>query len=157
MLFRSATWAKILGRPNLAEEDVRFATVGSRIAHLDVLSEMLLAWACEFPDVESIERVCEENGLAMGMVRSTVEASMSEHSVARNSVMTVSDRRGGRIAVSNSPWRFSESESGVRGKPKYRGEDNREVLGGLLGLSDTELEQLETSGVLLSRIPAERD
>lgn len=152
-----AVWARLMGKPDLAKDDPRFATVSSRIEHLGVISQMLQDWASTFADVPSIERVLEEAGLAMGTLRSTKEASVSEHSVARNSVMTVSDRRGGRIAVSNSPWRFSDADTGVRGKPKYRGEDNREVLGGLLGLSDDELAGLEANGVLLSRVPAERD
>ena len=41
----------------------------------------------------------------------------------------------------------------VGGVPRYRGEDNRLVLGELLGLDDTTLDQLEADGVLTSRLP----
>ena len=41
----------------------------------------------------------------------------------------------------------------VRGRPAYRGEDNREVFGRLLGLDDGTLDRLESDGVLTSRVP----
>ena len=43
--------------------------------------------------------------------------------------------------------------SGVRGEPRYRGEDNRAVLAELLGIDDAELDRLEAIGVLSSRVP----
>ena len=39
------------------------------------------------------------------------------------------------------------------GVPKYRGEDNRAVLSELLGLDAAALDQLESQGVLTSRVP----
>ena len=36
---------------------------------------------------------------------------------------------------------------------RYRGEDNRAVLGELLGIADAELDRLELEGVLSSRVP----
>jgi hypothetical protein len=41
----------------------------------------------------------------------------------------------------------------VRGEPRYRGEDNRAVLGELLKLDDAELDRLEADGVLSARLP----
>ena len=47
-------------------------------------------------------------------------------------------RRGQRsrwwhVALPNSPWHFASGDVGVRGEPRYHGEDNRAVLGELLG------------------------
>ena len=67
--------------------------------------------------------------------------------------MAVSDRGGGHIRIPNAPWRFAESDVGVRGEPRYRGEDNHAVLGELLGLDDAELDRLDAAGVLSSRVP----
>jgi hypothetical protein len=52
------------------------------------------------------------------------------------------------------PWRFSSSpDVCVSGVPKYRGEDNREILAELLGFDDAHLDALEAGGVLSSRLP----
>lgn len=58
------------------------------------------------------------------------------------------------MRVPNVPWRFSSSpDVGVSGVPKYRGEDNREILAELLGYDDDRLATLEADGVLSSRLP----
>ena len=68
--------------------------------------------------------------------------------------MHVDDRNGGTVRIPNAPWKFSGApDVGVNGIPKYRGEDNREVLAELLGLDSDALEQLEADGVLSSRLP----
>ncbi|MEY2402277.1 MAG: hypothetical protein QOJ08_2388, partial [Ilumatobacteraceae bacterium] len=62
-------------------------------------------------------------------------------------------RGSGTVRVPNSPWQFASGDVGVRGEPRYRGEDNSEVLGEILGLDDAELQRLEAEGVLSSRLP----
>lgn len=58
------------------------------------------------------------------------------------------------MRVPNVPWRFSASpDVGVSGVPKYRGEDNREILSELLDYDDAHLDALEADGVLSSRLP----
>jgi crotonobetainyl-CoA:carnitine CoA-transferase CaiB-like acyl-CoA transferase len=66
----------------------------------------------------------------------------------------VSDRGGGTIRIPNPPWRFSGAEVGVRGDPRYRGEDNRAVLAELLGYDGATIDDLEAAGVLSSRVPS---
>ena len=48
---------------------------------------------------------------------------------------------------------FASSDVGVRGEPRYRGEDNRAVLAELLELGDAELDRLEADAVISSRVP----
>jgi crotonobetainyl-CoA:carnitine CoA-transferase CaiB-like acyl-CoA transferase len=60
------------------------------------------------------------------------------------------------LRLPNSPWHFSGAETGMRGRPSYRGEENRQVLTELLGLSDADVDRLEASGVLSSRGPVQR-
>ena len=66
----------------------------------------------------------------------------------------MSDRGGGTIRVPNAPWTFSDAAGvALRGETRYRGEDNRAVLTELLGLDAAELDRLESTGVLSSRLP----
>jgi crotonobetainyl-CoA:carnitine CoA-transferase CaiB-like acyl-CoA transferase len=69
-------------------------------------------------------------------------------------VVEVSDRGSGTLRIPNAPWRFAGSEVGVRGEPRYRGEDNRNVLRELLGLDEAALDELTAAGVLVSRVPS---
>ena len=92
-------------------------------------------------------------GLATGTLRSLREVCDTDWASERGVVVEVSDRGGGTLRLPNAPWRFASGDVGLRGEPRYRGEDNRAVLGELLGLDDAELDRLEAEGVLSSRLP----
>ncbi len=89
----------------------------------------------------------------MGVIRTVREVADSDWSTARNAVVEVSDRAGGTVRIPNSPWHFSDASTGVSGEPKYRGEDNRAVLQRVLDLDDAEVDRLEATKVLSSRVP----
>ena len=57
-------------------------------------------------------------------------------------------RAGGKRPVVQSPYRFSQATSGVRGGAPHKGEHTDEILRGWLGLSDKEIAQLGTRGIL---------
>ena len=76
--------------------------------------------------------------------------------MARGAIVEVSDRGSGTIKVPNAPWRFSDADVGVRGVPKYRGEDNRAVLAELLGYDDATIDALEADGIISTRLPSSR-
>ena len=100
-----------------------------------------------------IESVMGEFGLATGTLRSLREVCETEWAAERGAVVEVSDRGGGTLRLPNTPWRFASGDVGLRGEPRYRGEDNRTVLAELLELDDAALDRLEAEGVLSSRLP----
>jgi CoA:oxalate CoA-transferase len=149
-----ATVVAMIGRPEMAD-DPRFADVSSRLAHLDEIVEALRAWARTMPDPESIETAFSAHGIASGTLRSVREIADTEWASAREVLVDLDDRGGGRLRVPNAPWRFElAADSHVDGPPKYRGEDNRAVLAGLLGLDEAAIDALDAGGVLSSRIPS---
>jgi CoA:oxalate CoA-transferase len=141
-----------IGRPDLAA-DPRFVDVPSRLAHLDDLVGILADWAATVPTPQVIEALMAEHELATGTLRSLRDVCATDWARERGAVVEVSDRGGGTVRLPNSPWRFASSDVGVRGEPRYRGEDNRTVLAQLLGLGDPELDRLEADAVLSSRLP----
>ncbi len=142
-----------MGRTDLAD-DPRFVDVAARLANFDALREIIRDFAATMPDAEAFEEQFSKHQLAVGRVRQPGELTETEWARDRHAVVDVDDRGGGTFRVPNSPWRFSASpEVGVRGIPKYRGEDNRSVLADLLGYTDDTLDRLEADGVLSSRMP----
>jgi crotonobetainyl-CoA:carnitine CoA-transferase CaiB-like acyl-CoA transferase len=93
------------------------------------------------------------HGLATGRLRSVREVCDTDWAADRQVTVAVSDRGEGTIRIPNAPWRFANSDVGVRGEPRYRGEDNHVVLRELLGYDDARLAELDGNGVLSSRIP----
>jgi crotonobetainyl-CoA:carnitine CoA-transferase CaiB-like acyl-CoA transferase len=145
------SWCACMGRPELAE-DPRFATAEARLEHRAELLAELQEWAGRLESPVALEEALAPTRLATGVVRTVEEAGAGEWARERGAVVEVDDRSGGRLRLPNSPWRFSDATTGVRGVPAYRGEHNREVLEQLLGLGAGEVEALEAAGVLSSRL-----
>jgi CoA:oxalate CoA-transferase len=143
---------KAFGIEHVAD-DPRFGDVALRKEHLAELRQILVDAAKQF-DWPTFEDACSTNGLAVGRIRSGRDLAESEWGRDRNVLAEVSDRAGGVIRIPNPPWHFSDAEVGLRGGAKFRGEDNRAVLGELLGYDDATIDQLEADGVLSSRIPS---
>jgi len=134
-------------------EDPRFTDVATRLQNLDALAHELRDWARSIPTAQEIEDVMAEAGLAMGVVRTMSELADTEWAQDRNVIIDADDRYGSTFRVPNAPWVFSGSDVSTRGIPKFRGEDNAEVLQQLAGVSPEEVEQLTARGVLSIRLP----
>ena len=143
-------------RPDLVD-DPRFATVADRWDHLDEIQALIADYASRVPDAVELEAQFSKFTLAVGQVRSTREIADSEWARERDAIVDIDDRGGGTIRVPNAPWKFSDATGvGVRGTPRYRGEDNAEVLREVLGLTDDEIADLDAAGVLSSHVPSQR-
>jgi len=140
-----------MGRPELLE-DPRFADAPVRLAHLPDILAVLREWAAGL-DADELERVLSDSGLAMGVLRTIPEIAATGWAAERGVIAEVDDRAGGRIRIPNSPWRFSGSDTSVRGTPRFRGEDNAAVLREMLGMDDAAIAALHDGGVLSARPP----
>jgi crotonobetainyl-CoA:carnitine CoA-transferase CaiB-like acyl-CoA transferase len=142
-----------MGMPELAD-DPRFSDVATRLANFDALRTIIRDYASTVADAAAFEEQFSKHQLAVGRVRQPGELTDTDWARARGAVVSVDDRGGGSMQVPNVPWRFGASpDVGVSGVPKYRGEDNREILAELLGYDDERLDALESGGVLSSRLP----
>lgn len=148
------SYMSVIRRPDLID-DPRFATVAGRQEHFADLQAYLDEYAVTVPDAETLEAECAEYKLAVGALRSVADVCDSDWARERDVVAAVDDRGGGTIRIPNAPWKFSDApDVGVRGTPRYRGEDNADVLSDILELSDDEIAALADAGVLSSHLPS---
>jgi len=150
-----AMWCKALDREDL-QTDPRFADEETRRRNKDELMAIIADWVLTFDTVDELDAALRRGRLVMGVIRTLKEGASTEWSKQRGAIVEVTDRGDGTFSVPNTPWRFSEAESGAHGEPAYRGEHNREVLKELLEMPDEEIEKLERNDVLSSRVPGER-
>lgn len=66
----------------------------------------------------------------------------------REMIVQIDDRAGGTRPMAQSPYRFSNASSGVRGPAAHRGEHNQVVLKDWLQWSDADIHGLVASSVL---------
>ena len=145
-------FAKAMKRPDMLT-DPRFDTVAKRLANLSELQQVVRDWALTVQTAEEIEDTFAEAGLAMGVLRKMTDLAETEWAHDRNAIISIDDRSGGTFRIPNAPWQFSGADVSTQGIPKFRGEDNAEVLQRLLGVSAEEVTALTESGALSIRLP----
>jgi crotonobetainyl-CoA:carnitine CoA-transferase CaiB-like acyl-CoA transferase len=145
----------VMNEPELGR-DARYDTLAKREAALGELEAHIAQWVAEQESADAVVAQLEAAGFPGARAMTMGEALDCEQTAARNMVPEIDDRSGRPTRVLNSPYRFVDEQAavaGIRGVPAFRGEDNREVLGELLGLAPQELADYEAEGVISQRLP----
>ena len=126
--------------PSTPEMEIETKIVARRAAVANFMGG-LASW-------DEVEAAMAKMNLAWGRIR-TGKALRDQPTIAhRQSIVDVEDRAGGTRPIVQSPYRFSQAVSGVRGGAPHKGEHTDEILRGWLGLSDKEIDQLAAQGIL---------
>ena len=141
-----------MNRPELAE-DPRFAIIENRVENREALTQILAEFVATFDDARDVEAAIGPGGVIAAEVRSVPELAATDWAQERGAFVDVDTGRGEMITIPQSPWRFRDVEAGVKPSVGYRGQNNRQVLTELLGMSPEELDDLENDAVISSRPP----
>lgn len=114
-------------------------------------------WMFSFSDRDALKRALEKADLAWGDVRTSANLLSSPSVEARNLAAAVDDGNGGVRLVSQTPYRFSDAEAGVRAGAPDLGQHNAEVLEEWLGLSAADQAAFRQTGALRDAKPAPRE
>ena len=130
--------------------DPRFATPQLRRQNLDALLAEVRAWILTFSDLDELQAQVSEQGLAIGVVRSTNELAESEWAQHWGAIVEIDDRSGGTMRMPGTPWRFSSATLPAPGVPAFQGEHNIELLTERKVPADV-IQSLRKRKILLSR------
>ena len=137
---------KAMDRPDLAE-DPRFATLAERAARGGEINGIVADWTSSLP-AEEITARCVEHDVPVGTAYSAADIFADPHMAARGDLVAVDDPVLGPVRQQAPFPRLANSPAPVpRGAPRL-GEHNREVWCDLVGLSDDELADLASRGVI---------
>ena len=137
-----------MGRPELAE-DPRYRTHharGDRQAELDgIISE----WTRRH-SLADVDALMAQQGVPAGPMYRPDQILSDPHFAAREAVVWQDHPTLGRIPMQNAFPKLSETPSNALRSPAPLnvGQHNRDVLAGLLGLSESEIAALEVAGVV---------
>jgi formyl-CoA transferase len=136
-----------MGQPELAD-DSRFATHGARGDNQEELEGIVAEWAKRHT-VAEIDRLLNEAGVICGPIYTVADIFEDEHYMAREMLVKHQDPEFGEYVGPGIVPKFSETPGEVRWSATWEeGSHNRDVYGGLLGLSDDECAELKEQGVL---------
>ncbi|MBM3139041.1 MAG: CoA transferase [Chloroflexi bacterium] len=147
-----ADWARLctaIGRSELAA-DPRFATIVARRRHRDEVDALITAWTAQRSKHAAMSWL-QQWGVAAGAVLNPRELFVDPHLRTRGFWERVHDPSDGEQEYYGRAFRFSASPLTTRMPTPQLGQHNREILSGLLGLADAEIDELERDEVIGTR------
>jgi formyl-CoA transferase len=136
-----------MSSPELADDE-RFATHLARGEHQEEIEGIVAEWAGRL-DAAEIDRVLNEAGVICGPIYTIADIFEDDHFRAREMLVEHEDPEFGTYIGPGIVPKFSETPGEVRWSATWEhGSHNREIFGGLLGLSDETLAELKAERVL---------
>jgi formyl-CoA transferase len=136
-----------IGRPELVD-DPRFSTHIARGENQEEIEGIVAAWA-RARDAAEIDRVLNEAGVICGPIYTVADIFEDPQYQARDMLLPHVDPEFGEYVGPGIVPKFSGTPCEVRwSAPWDEGSHNGEVYGGLLGLTDEQLDELKEAGVL---------
>ncbi|MDL2274459.1 CoA transferase [Oscillospiraceae bacterium OttesenSCG-928-G22] len=136
----------IIGKPertNIPE----LTTLADRMANSHLVEAVVSEWAAGLTNDEAC-RLLAEAKIPASPVRSVKEALADPYVAERGMLASVTHPTLGTVTIPNLPIQFSGTPSNAEVCSPGLGEHNREILSGMLGMSDSEMEQLSIEGVI---------
>lgn len=139
---------RVLGREDLLA-DPRFASNLERFENRDVLLPELEA-AFLSRRVEEWLPLLEAESIPTGVVNTLDQVMADPQVLHRELIVEMEGSHGASVRTIGNPLRFSDSAAPAAGYPPALGEDTRRILGGVLGLSDTDVDRLAAQGAVVA-------
>ena len=142
---------EVLGTPVWAK-DPKLATHAGRQAAADRIDAELTGWALGRDAAETVDLLIAA-GVPAATLTSPRDLLTNPHLVARGYLEQVPNEVVGTHPVPSLPLRMSGVDRWIRQGAPLVGEHNSQVLGGVLGLSESELDRLTAAGVIGTEPP----
>ena len=131
-------WKLLTGLFGLEDPSPASAPFEEKIGQRRAIAQ---AYFRELPDEPAFVAVMDRMNTAWGRVRESADIREQPTVKHRATIIDVDDRAGGLRPVVQSPYRFSDAESGVQGPAPWKGEHNVPVLRDWLGLGDGDIDR----------------
>ena len=131
----------------VAAEDPRFQTPQDRVAHIDEVDGIVASWIGRH-DLQVVLEEFEKAEAAIGPAYDIGQIFQDPQYQARSDIIEVLDEDLGPIKMTNAFPFMSETPAEIRHAGPRKGEHNRDILVGELGLSEQDLAELEKDGVI---------
>ncbi len=146
---RDAMWPKLaalLGRADWATDAGLKTSAGRRAIESEI--EAAIAVWTSARDPEEAMSALQAAGVASGVARLPIELLKDAQLHARGFIQEFDRAFIGPHPQPSMPFRETDKPFPIRSAPPTLGEHNREILGGVLGLSDAEIDQLTLDGII---------
>jgi crotonobetainyl-CoA:carnitine CoA-transferase CaiB-like acyl-CoA transferase len=133
-------------REDLAN-DPRLAHNDGRVEHEAEIDAAIETWTRQH-DYDEIYSILDAAGVPVGPIYSAADMLKDPHFIARGLFEDADIGNGETVKLPTFVPKLSETPGGTEWIGPALGAHNQEVYGGLLGLSEGEIEQMKTEGVI---------
>ncbi|ERF69394.1 hypothetical protein EPUS_05939 [Endocarpon pusillum Z07020] len=127
--------------------DKRFISNNSRVANRVEL-ERLIEEVTKTKSTKEWLDLLEGSGMPYAAINDVMDTLNHQHVQARGMVTQVEHQECGTMKLVSPPVKYSESVTSIRSAPPMLGQHTDEVLMGLLGMEEAEVEDLRKKGVV---------
>ena len=138
--------ARLLGRADWAVDETLKTAAGRRAIESEIEAAIAAWTSARVPD--DAMNALQAAGVASGVARLPIELLQDPQLRARGFIQEIDRAFIGRHPQPSLPFRETEKPFPIRSAPPTLGEHNREILAGMLGLSDAEIEKLAREGII---------
>ncbi len=135
-----------IGLAELAK-DPRFANNGLRVKNRQALIAIIESKTKTYK-LNDLQRVLDQAGIPNGPIWSVGQALTSEQALALEMVKEIEHPTCGRIKVTGIPVKLSQTPVTVELPPPTLGQHTQEILSGVLGYTQAEIERLRKEKVI---------
>lgn len=144
-------WRQMSRLAGLADPTPAGADLATKIEYRD---EAIRGWVASFDDRSVLCAELDRLEIAWAEVRDG-PTIVDSPTVVHRGVFAEVDRGDGEMRrIADSPYRFSDAESGVRSRAPHRGEHHHEVLAEWLDFDAATVDELELASILLTAVPS---
>ena len=138
---------EMMGKEELIDHP-DYALNGTRVKNRDIIKPIVVEWTKTQTADELVYSLLEK-GIPTAPIYDVKQVTEDPHIAgAREMFIEIEDPEVGKIKVTNSHIKMSETKAGFRSPAPTLGQHNKEIYGGLLGYSDEEIAKLGEDGVL---------
>jgi crotonobetainyl-CoA:carnitine CoA-transferase CaiB-like acyl-CoA transferase len=141
-----AALCRVVGRPELID-DPRFRTNSDRIANRHTLATEIEGELSRRPAAEWTELLLEA-GVPAGPINTMAEVFSDPHVLARDMLVELEHATLGPIKLPGVPMKLHATPAIARTAPPVLGQHTREVLTGLCGVTDSDVDALAAQRVV---------
>ncbi len=145
-----AIWTRLctaMNRPEMAEDD-RFNNPTVRAVNQRDVIAAIEGWLRTFDDLQEALAILEKNDVPSAPVLDIEQLLQDPQLLMRDMIVEVDDPLFGKVKLPATPMRFSETSVVNPVAPPRLGQHNEDVLKGLLGLTDADIDQLRRDKVI---------
>jgi len=143
--------AQVMGQAELAD-DARYASSIERSRHQEALDALILQWT-KTQDLAELEAKLQSAAVPATRIYSMTDIFSDPHFAAREMLMKVPHDALGDVTVAGVVPKLSRTPGNIRRSGGAVGRDTRRVLCEVAGLSEAEVDRLQTLGVILQSDP----